>query len=174
MIYYTSSELSHRLQVALAKWKRWSREFLPPDPLGGLQSGFARQFSLREAFRVFLGGCLVADLKFSIPESRQILADLNGWLKKAGFYQLQPAGGTAAGFFRIYIVPQAPGRFGYTIRAVPREVETQAHTNGQAREIYTLAMAAGQPEPVACGDLETARCLGISALYRRFVAGLKR
>ena len=48
--FYTNKELSRTFSINLAKWKRWSREFLPPDPLGGLQSGYARQYNLDEAF----------------------------------------------------------------------------------------------------------------------------
>jgi hypothetical protein len=68
--FYLNRELSAMFGFKLSRWKRWSREFLPPDPLGGLQSGFARQYSLPEAFQVYLGGHLVADLKISIPETK--------------------------------------------------------------------------------------------------------
>ncbi len=84
--FYTNRELSRSLDVNLARWKRWSREFLPPDPLGGMQSGYTRQYNPNEAFKVNLGGHLVADLKFSIPEAKQILKDLDGWLADKGFY----------------------------------------------------------------------------------------
>ena len=84
--FYTNRELSHRLGINLARWKRWSREFLPPDPLGGMQSGYARQYNPDEAFTVFLGGYLVGNLKFTIPEARRILADLQVWLLEHGFY----------------------------------------------------------------------------------------
>jgi hypothetical protein len=84
--FYTNRELSQIFNVNLAKWKRWSREFLPPDPLGGLQSGYARQYNLDDAFTVYLGGRLVGELKFTIPESRQILADLHQWLLDHDFY----------------------------------------------------------------------------------------
>ncbi len=86
--YYTNRELSRKLEINLAKWKRWSREFLPPDPLGGMQSGYARQYSPDGAFTVFLGGYLVAYMKFTIPEAKQILKDLHGWLVDNGFYFL--------------------------------------------------------------------------------------
>jgi hypothetical protein len=59
---------------------------LPPDPLGGLQSGYARQYHLDDAFTVFLGGHLVGDLKFTIPEARQILNNLKQWLLDHEFY----------------------------------------------------------------------------------------
>lgn len=84
--FYTNRELSQIFSIKLAKWKRWSREFLPPDALGGLQSGYARQYNLDEAFTVFLGGHLVGELKFTIPESRQILYDLKQWLIDHEFY----------------------------------------------------------------------------------------
>lgn len=84
--FFTNQELSHNLGINLARWKRWSREFLPPDPLGGLQSGYARQYTADQAFTVYLGGYLVGDLKFSIPEARLILLDLNSWLVEQQFY----------------------------------------------------------------------------------------
>jgi hypothetical protein len=84
--FYTSRELSRRFNINLAKLKRWSREFLPPDPLGGLQSGFARQYNPDEAFTLYLGGHLMSALKFTIPEARQILSDLHRWLMDNRYY----------------------------------------------------------------------------------------
>jgi hypothetical protein len=83
--FFTSRAISRRLEINLAKWKRWTREFLPPDPLGGIQSGYARQYNPDQAFTVYLGGLLVADLKFAIPEAKQILRDLQEWLAEKGF-----------------------------------------------------------------------------------------
>ena len=84
--FYTNKELSQKFNVNLARWKRWSREFLAPDPLGGLQSGYARQYNPDEAFTVVLGGHLLGDLKFSVPETKQILIDLHQWLVDHDFY----------------------------------------------------------------------------------------
>ena len=84
--FHNNRELSQRFGINLAKWKRWSREFLPPDPLGGLQSGYARQYNPDEAFTVYLGGHLVGILKFTIPEARKILRDLHQWLLDHDFY----------------------------------------------------------------------------------------
>jgi hypothetical protein len=84
--FFKNRELSQKLGVNLARWKRWSREFLPPDPLGGLQSGVARHYSIDDALTVYLGGHLVADLKFSIPEARCILEDLRSWFGATGVY----------------------------------------------------------------------------------------
>lgn len=78
--FYSNRELSERLAIRLSKWKRWSREFLPPDPLGGIQSGYARQYAIDQAFTVFLGGYLVAELHFSIPEAKQIVQELGIWI----------------------------------------------------------------------------------------------
>lgn len=84
--FYSNRELSEKLGINLAKWKRWSRELLPPDPLGGLQSGYARQYNPADAFTVCLGGHLISDLKYTIPESKQILTDLHNWLVQGGFF----------------------------------------------------------------------------------------
>ena len=84
--FYNNRELSDKFGVNLARWKRWSREFLPPDPLAGQQAGYARQYYVDHAFTVFIGGHLVAELGFSIPEARQILNDSRGWMKSRGFH----------------------------------------------------------------------------------------
>jgi hypothetical protein len=84
--FFTNRELSNRLGISLSKWKRWSREFLSPDPLGGMQSGYARQYHPDEAFTVFLAGHLVKDLKFAIPEAGQMMKDLQPWLFDKGFF----------------------------------------------------------------------------------------
>ena len=84
--FYTSRDLARRFKINLAKWKRWAREFLPPDPLGGMQSGYARQYHPDQAFSVLVGGHLVADHKFSIPQARRVLADLKPWMRHNGFF----------------------------------------------------------------------------------------
>lgn len=81
---YNSRQVARRLGVNLARWKRWSREFLPPDPLAGRQSGYARQYYLDDAFQVFLGGHLVSHLHFSVPRARQVLGDLTPWMRREG------------------------------------------------------------------------------------------
>jgi hypothetical protein len=110
--YYTNREISKVLEINLAKWKRWSRSFLPPDPLGGLQSGYARQYTFNDLFKVFLGGYFLQHLKMSVAESQQILDDLSPWLKKEGFLRL---GGPNKNLilkngnpvkFRIYFCPE--------------------------------------------------------------------
>ena len=128
--YFSNRELAARLEINLARWKRWSREFLPPDPLGGFQSGYARQFHPDDAFRVFLGGHLVSCLHASIPEAKQILDDLEDWLGLHRFnFAPQPAAGGQDDIdawverFVIHIFParrQDPssGAFSYRIRGI--------------------------------------------------------
>jgi hypothetical protein len=103
--YYLNRELARKLDVPLAKWKRWSREFLPPDPIGGYRSGFARHFRIRDAFLVFLGGHLVSDLRFTIAEARTILADLDPWLRGEGLPGGDRHGPRAAGDVEVRIRP---------------------------------------------------------------------
>lgn len=86
--YFTNREIAEKLDINLARWKRWSRSFLPPDPLGGLQSGYARQYVFKDLFKVYLGGYLVSHLKLSVIDAQTVLVDLSPWLKKKGFLEL--------------------------------------------------------------------------------------
>jgi hypothetical protein len=128
--FYTNREVSTKLETNLARWKRWSREFLPPDPLGGLQSGVARRYSVDEAFTVYLGGFLVSRLRFGIPEARCILSDLKECFTAVGVlanalpharYQESPFG--SADHFTVLILPQSTtstggGGFRYILRGL--------------------------------------------------------
>jgi len=121
--YFTNRELSQKLEIKLAKWKRWSREFLPPDPLGGLQSGYARHYHPDEVFSVYLGGCLVADLKFSIPEAKRVLSDLETWLEKNGFrFNAEPpqkqSASELAKRYLIRVLRNKEQEFWYEIRGI--------------------------------------------------------
>ena len=83
-------QISSSLGVKLSTWKRWSREFLPPDPRARMRSGQTRFFSLNQTFEVYLGAHLVSSLKFSIPEAREIIGGLRQWLRKNNIYPEAP------------------------------------------------------------------------------------
>ncbi len=155
--YFLGRELSDRLGVPLVRWKRWAREFLPPDPLGGLQSGYARHYSIDQAFSVYLAGNLVSRSKFSIPEARRILSDLEHWLAQEGYRT-----GTAAdnsgenGDFtavREHLIliscqPFDSGRppgFDYTVRAITDRRQYTQHGR-QIEEEHFLPVRLGSQE----------------------------
>ena len=170
MIYYNSRELSDNLNVNLSKWKRWVREFLPPDPLGGLQSGYARQFNLKEAFRVFLGGYLVSALKFTIPEARQILTDLDNWLKSEGFYALRPQYESQmfgnGQVLRIYIFCGADKGFVYIIQRIKKnEILEQ---DGSRLERYDQSFISTQKNQLFTEAIAGGRILYIQTLYLNY------
>ena len=112
--YYTNRQISNKLEINLARWKRWSRDFLPPDPLGGMQSGYARQYLFKDVFKVYLGGHLLSHHKLSVSESRHVLADLTPWLKKTGFLEIPGNGqrtsenGKDDGPVMVYFSPLPP------------------------------------------------------------------
>jgi hypothetical protein len=128
--YFTNREIAEKLDINLARWKRWSRAFLPPDPLGGLQSGYARQYVFKDLFKVYLGGHLVSHLKLSVSDAKVVLSDLAPWLKKTGFLEIngsaeklrQRFGGKHP--YRIYLRPLNPANgkknavFGYLIQKI--------------------------------------------------------
>lgn len=176
--YYTNRDLSRKLDIPISKWKRWSREFLPPDPLGGYQSGFARQYSLREAFLVFLGGHLVAELRFTIPESRQILNDLESWLKqhmvsRTGFPCLKKKGQDPGSDYEIFIrslssrTQKAQPDFSYAIREMQSIRARQAGEVRTVDEQYRLSLIHGEL-PAETARPPAFRVLMISSVTRWF------
>jgi hypothetical protein len=185
--FYTNKELSQAFRINLAKWKRWSREFLPPDPLGGLQSGYARQYNLNDALRVFLGGHLVGNLKYTIPDARQILNDLHQWLVDYKFYfdfsgsthPKMQASRHLAQNYHIAIINQAlsGGRvsgFSYWIKAI-LSIETVDSGDGQIRQERIQESSIGPFEDVpALSAVESYCVLNISALHRNFLNCLQK
>lgn len=174
MIYYNSRYLSERLGVNLARWKRWSRTFLSADPLGGLQSGVARQFNLKDSFKVYLGGYLVGHIKFSIPDAVRILRDLSPWLKQRGFFQLTPKGPSGSQQYgqhhHIYIhAPPAQGeKFAYTIRSVTSS-QLVDDERGEWQETFVQSTIGPSTGDIFDGGAASAHLLGITALYRDFL-----
>jgi hypothetical protein len=172
LIYFQSKYLAEKFNINSAKWKRWSREFLPPDPLGGLRSGYARQFNYREAFCVFLAGYLVGTLKFSVPEAKQILSDLDGWLKKQGFYALSDTAkkAQAIDFHTIFIVQLTGRTFGYVVQS--SKDKTPFDCSSSTATIFDLAGNGSTEFHFDPVSMFSARMLLISNLYRFFLSCL--
>ncbi len=178
--YYTNREISNNLQIPLAKWKRWSREFLPPDPLGGLQSGYARQYNFNDAFTVFLGGHLVASLKYTIPEADAVLKGLRRWLIDKGFFldldekaaPLQVID-TLVRDYRIYIqceteVSLASSTFVYTIRGMLADQPVQYEGYPVRAEMYIDTVIRSESGPATPDVTVSRKVLDISRLHRFF------
>lgn len=173
MIYFDSKYLSKCLRINTARWKRWAREFLPPDPLGGYQSGYARQFSHKDAFRVFLGGYLVSVLRFSIPEARQVLMDLDAWMKRQGLYSLpgDPRNG-AVRADHVYIYDVGKGKFAYAVRTIA--AQPQADASGNCSEHYVLKTIGTSEDMLSQEGTPHARIVLIRELHRRFLRAVNR
>jgi hypothetical protein len=183
--FYTNKELSQAFQINLAKWKRWSREFLPPDPLGGLQSGFARQYNLDEAFSVFLGGHLVGDLKFTIPESRQILNDLRQWLVDHNFYfnfsggahtlvtSAHPVQNYQIAIINRRISSGLPSDFSYWVKAVLAVESVDFGADQVYQERYQHSSIGPPADISALPNAESYCILNINALRRKFLSCLQ-
>jgi len=178
--FFTNRELSERLGIKLAKWKRWSREFLPPDPLGGLQSGYARQYNPDQAFTVFLGGHLVADLKFTIPEAIKIIKDLNKWMLEKGFFydlrgSLVPNKGLDA-LIKKYIIfirteknSNKRVKFIYTVRGIVSNEPVQQKGLEMMKKLY-VETSINQPlEKNPEIDMNVVKTLYITGILTHFV-----
>jgi hypothetical protein len=173
MIYFDSKYLSESLLINAARWKRWAREFLPPDPLGGFQSGYARQFSYKDAFRVYLGGDLVSALRLTIPEARQVLTDLDDWMKRQGFYSLpgDPRNGVDKAE-HIYIYDLGKCKFAYAVRSITER--SQVDANGCCSESYVLKKIGAPADMLIKAGTAHARIILIRELHRRFLKAVAR
>ncbi|MGD1998918.1 MAG: hypothetical protein PVG81_14040 [Desulfobacterales bacterium] len=180
--FFSNRELSAGLSIPLARWKRWAREFLPPDPLGGLQSGVARQFSVDEALIVFLGGHLVAELKTSVPDARQILKDLTPCLRDIGLFansriheRFSVGAAVPITFYTIFIYrertePGLAARFTYMLRG---EISRTSQDHG-GRTVY-LERYIEERIPLSAQSLPkqlSSRTLSISTMADFFVNAL--
>jgi len=183
--FYTNKELSKKFNVNLARWKRWSREFLPPDPLGGLQSGYARQYNPDEAFTVVLGGHLVGDLKFSIPETKQILVDLHQWLVDHDFYFYDSKNTESAinpipdvNYYQLTISSRALRRdegcgLSYWARGII-SVDSINHQGVRVRREQYIESSIGPKNSESPRlNAESYRVLNISGFRRKFLSNLR-
>ncbi|MDH3575682.1 MAG: hypothetical protein OET07_13480 [Desulfobacteraceae bacterium] len=178
--FFTNRELSDKLGIKLAKWKRWSREFLPPDPLGGMQSGYARQYNPDQAFTVFLGGHLVADLKFSIPEANQIIQDLNNWLSDKGFFfDLRGHSVSDKGMealIKKYILfirrekrPDKRFKFIYTVRGIISNEPVQHKGFEMVKKLYVETFVNQGSEKPSEMDMNVVKTLYLTGILTDFI-----
>ena len=181
--FFTNREASKRLDINLSKWKRWSREFLPPDPLGGMQSGFARQYSPDGAFTVYFGGHLVGDLKFTIPEAKQIVKDLHSWFAEKGFYfnassnaEINQEADQLVKKYIIYIEREKdPGngiRFSYKIRGIISNEPVIYSGVEIMKELYSQTTIGLPLKSTSTMDVNIVNILNINDVLNRFVVRL--
>ena len=181
--FFTNREVSNRLDINLSKWKRWSREFLPPDPLGGMQSGFARQYSPDGAFTVYFGGHLVADLKFTIPEAKQTVTDLHTWFAEKGFYfdaRSNATVNTGVGqLVKKYIIfierekdPDNTISFIYTIRGIISNEPVNYKGFEIMKELYIETTIGLQTKKMSAVDVNIVKTVNITDVLNNFVVRL--
>jgi len=178
--FYSNRELSQKLKINHARFKRWSREFLPPDPLGGMQSGYARQYSIDNAFTVYLGGQLVGDLKYTIPEAKIILADLKNWLKEKDFYinteNSRKTGSAAKDLVKEYIIyilrendlKNSSGRFSYRIRGIISNIPVNYNEYRVREERYIEEYVPNDERNKKDNNIESEKMLKITKIHRYF------
>ena len=180
--FYTNRELADKLSINLAKWKRWSREFLPPDPLGGMQSGYTRQYGIDDAFKVFLGGHLVSAVKYTIPEAKKILHDLQEWLTGVGIYQnsgrdLKDNTGAVRAVKRYIIFIQLdpavvtgqPIDFLYSIRGILADTTARHKGILVRQERYIETLIPSQENVRAVSETLGVKVLNVTAVLNQFV-----
>jgi len=181
---FHNRQLAEKLKVNLARWKRWSLAFLPPDPLSGQQSGHARQYYAQDAFRVHLGGHLVGELGFSIPESRRILDDLSPYLAETRFgfdvraVPLRLEAPEPQRRYRLRIIRGGPMAFDYTLTALLEDApwagagEDVRCRRCRVRRFTSPPAADGAATSVSTPVVSSGRVLDLSGVYWQFVRAL--
>jgi hypothetical protein len=162
LIYFSSRHISHALGIKLARWKRWVREFLPPDPLSGRQSGYARQFNIKDVFQVYLAGYLVGTMSYGVPQARQIISDLEPSLKARGYQTLHAEDAPyRQPVFWVMICRAPDNGFAYI------ESPLNPAESDQSRALEQLSNVLSDDRFI------DARILSISALYRRLIGKIQ-
>ena len=154
--------------------------------MGGLQSGYARQYNPDEAFTVYLGGHLVGNLKFTIPDARLILHDLRQWLVNHEFYfnfsgtakpvkkPAHPVSEYLVAIISENMTDDSEQRFSYCAKGIltDESIDFLGHQVRQVR-FTKSSIVPGKSEPVP-NSVESYRVLNISILRSRFLSLLEQ
>ena len=81
MIDITNRVLEKATKFSHTQIKRWAVAFLPPEKSTGQHSGVPRTYSIEESIKIYFGGYLVEDLRFTISEAQTIVKDVTYWFK---------------------------------------------------------------------------------------------
>jgi hypothetical protein len=81
----TNQKLSEGLNIPLSKIRRYTKEFMPPDPIATRRSGYTRRFSNNDGFFIYLGGTLVMNHGFTYEAARWSLQILRPWFLNMGY-----------------------------------------------------------------------------------------
>jgi len=96
----TNTIMAEKLDIPLTKIRRWTKEFLPPDPMATRRSGYTRNFSDNDGFMVYVSGYLVSNLDFSFASARDIMKELSSWIYKIGLLPDIPSSAKKSGIDR--------------------------------------------------------------------------
>jgi hypothetical protein len=167
--------LSEKFDIEFQKWKRWSREFLPPEKIRSLAKGYAREYSQNEAFIVLLGGHLVSALDFSIPDAKKIIEDLTPFFNSKGLFpsvkNFRPAKkDKLVKGWKVTIYPDDQLGFDYTARGHIDEKTITYKGESVHQEIFveeniTTALKLGESKKT---NLSKGKLLDISFLLTSF------
>ena len=75
----TNKKLSESLDLPIARVRRWTKEFLPPDLVATRRSGYSRKFSLNEGFFIYWGGTMVQQYNITYDIVRKMINVIRPW-----------------------------------------------------------------------------------------------
>lgn len=169
----TNQALANITGIPYGKIRRHVKETLPYDKWATLQSGHAREYSLEDAYYIYLLVHLVGDLKVTAPEAKIILESVRNWLTEKALFPGEDDLkwlGSREDDYEIQIMREITG-FGFCCAAIKRLKKELIAEPGTYREEYSMEKIAGNCEDV---DELNLRFLKVSDLKRKFLSGFDR
>ena len=165
---YGNRFFSEKLEINFQKWKRWAREFLPEDT----PQGYKREYTLNDGFHVYLGGYLVSNLKYSIPQTKQILGDISDWLKERVYPEptREPEGiEKRIKDYHIFIYPEKTIGFCYNWQGTLQRPEPVDYKGHKAQStVFKFEAIFVHPMSVTLKPEDDYKILNISTILRIF------
>ena len=81
-------DLAKAFGIVDTTWKKWSREFLPPDPASGKGRGRTRSYTPEDAFTVYLGGLMVSEKAMTFKESKEAIKIIISFMQNREYFPL--------------------------------------------------------------------------------------
>jgi hypothetical protein len=81
----TARLIAKATEYTLKQTHRWTVSFVGHDPNTGRWSGIKREYSVDEAFKVYLGGVLIAECRLTADEAKTVTEDISNWLEQKGW-----------------------------------------------------------------------------------------
>jgi hypothetical protein len=169
----TNQALADITGIPYGKIRRHVKETLPPDLRATIQSGYAREYSLRDAYYIYLVVHMVAGLKVTAPEAKIIIDSVRDWLTEKNLFPGEDEIHWERTLDEGYeiLIQREGSDSGFCCVAVKRLKKELIEAPATYREEYTQERISGNCDGA---DELNLRFLKVSELKRNFLTGFDR